>query len=230
MNDKLENMTLFVNWINDQTSNLIIPVRVGVGPNHKCNFPKPEAKPEGWVCGDCGKHFRTKRELNTHRKESGEAKSRPKFKICEFCGAEVSSLREHFKVCEKKHHGPHKWTEEEKKRISEKQRNNPYRRIMRHTQEYNGILYDSSWEIELAKRLEFLQIVFERPKLPIQYIGVDGKQHNYFPDFWVPKLQKYIEVKNPYLYTNDSKVQILKERKDIIWLTSLSDIQNFNIN
>ena len=87
MNDKLENMTLFVNWINDQTSNLIIPVRVGVGPNHKCNFPKPEAKPEGWVCGDCGKHFRTKRELNTHRKESGEAKPRPKFKICEFCGA-----------------------------------------------------------------------------------------------------------------------------------------------
>ena len=61
-------------------------------------------------------------------------------------------------------------------------------------------------------------------------MGADGKQHNYFPDFWVPKLQKYIEVKNPYLYANDSKVQILKERKDIIWLTSLSDIQSFNIS
>ena len=43
-------------------------------------------------------------------------------------------------------------------------------------------------------------------------------------------LKKYIEVKNPYLYANDSKVQILKERKDIIWLTSLSDIQSFNIS
>ena len=38
----------------------------------------------------------------------------------------------------------------------------------------------------------------------------------------------FLEVKNPYLFENDSKVQILRAtRDDIIWLTSLEQIQNF---
>jgi len=119
-------------------------------------------------------------------------------------------------------------SEETRKKISEKQRQNTYRRVMRHTQEYHGNLYDSSWEIELAKRLETLGEPFERPKWPIQYTDKDGKKHNYFPDFYLLKRQVFIEVKNPYLFENDSKVKILRtERQDIIWLTSLDQIQSF---
>lgn len=117
---------------------------------------------------------------------------------------------------------------EVKAKISETQRHNSYRRIMRHTQEYNGVLFDSSWEVELAKRLDTINEVFERPKSPIVYIGEDKQKHNYFPDFYLPKRKIFIEVKNPYLFENDSKVQILKaERSDIIWLTSLEQIQKF---
>lgn len=197
---------------------------------HVCNFPTPQAKEDGWVCKTCNAAFRTKHELDEHRKISGEAKARSKSKVCPLCGISFSNKRDHNKVCSKKAHGPHRWTDEEKRHLSDIALKNTYRRMMRHTQEYHGILYDSSWEVEMAKRLEFLNEQFERPKNPISYTSVDGKQHNYFPDFWVPRIQKFIEVKNPYLFNNDSKVQILKaERSDIIWLTSLEQIQSFTL-
>lgn len=122
-----------------------------------------------------------------------------------------------------KHH-----SEETKRKLSEAGLKNPYRRLMRKTQEYHGILYDSSWEVEFAKRLESLNETFERPKKSIKYIGADGKEHNYFPDFYLVNRKVFVEVKNPYLFENDSKVRILRTmRKDIIWLTSLEQIQNF---
>jgi len=157
---------------------------------------------------------------------------------CPFCGLEKemakNAFTRHKNYCKQNPNAKpwkgHPCSEETRKKVSEKQRNNSYRRIMRHTQEYHGILYDSFWEIEMAKRLEFLNEQFERPKNPIKYLDAEGKQHNYFPDFWIPSIQKFIEVKNPYLFENDNKVQILKaKRSDIIWLTSLEQIQSFTL-
>ena len=157
---------------------------------------------------------------------------------CEFCGLGKEMSKEtftkHKKYCKANPNAVpfpgHPQNEETKKKLSEIGLKNPYRRLMRKTQLYKGILYDSSWEVEMAKRLEFLGETFERPKKPITYIGVDGKQHHYFPDFWIPRIQKFIETKNAYLYENDSKVQILKStRDDIIWITSLDQISCFTL-
>lgn len=80
----------------------------------------------------------------------------------------------------------HKHSEETKELLRSKQLQNSRRRIMRHTQEYNGVLYDSSWEIEFAKRLEFLHIDFTRPEVPLTY-ELNGISHHYFPDFYLRK-------------------------------------------
>lgn len=160
--------------------------------------------------------------------------------VCPFCkkswSTTVDGFTRHKKYCKlnpERSDGPWKGkqrSEETKKKLSEAGLKNSYRRLMRRTQEYHGILYDSSWEVEMAKRLESLGETFERPKKPITYIGVDGKQHHYFPDFWIPRIQKFIETKNAYLYENDSKVQILKStRDDIIWITSLDQISCFTL-
>lgn len=208
--------------------------------NHKNNLPLTVGK-GSWKCPECDKTFETKNKLYEHRHKVHNLKGRKRNQSynCKYCGCNLGIgpyrilWKNHRAECKEflKNHtskGAKIWNDEEKAYLSEKQRNNTYRRLMRKTQEYHGVLYDSSWEIEMAKRLEFLNEQFERPKNPIKYIGVDGKQHNYFPDFWIPRIQKFIEVKNPYLFENDSKVQILKsERSDIIWLTSLEQIQNF---
>jgi hypothetical protein len=155
---------------------------------------------------------------------------------CPFCGLEKEMAKnvfaKHKKYCKQNPNAKpwksHPQNEETKKKLSEIGLKNPYRRLMRKTQLYNGVLYDSSWEVELAKKLESLNEAFERPENPIKYVGPDGKEHNYFPDFYLPNRCVFIEVKNTYLYENDSKVQILKaNRSDIIWLTSLEQIWNF---
>lgn len=175
--------------------------------------------------------------LDAMRARKGVSQQHTKTLVkCEFCGLEKEMSKESFtkhkKYCKANPNAVpfrgHLQSEETKKKLSEIGLNNPYRRLMRKTRLYNGVLYDSSWEVELAKRLESLNETFERPKSPIKYVGSDGKEHNYFPDFYLPNRCVFVEVKNPYLFENDSKVQILRAtRSDIIWLTSLEQIQNF---
>jgi hypothetical protein len=194
-----------------------------------------------YICEFCKKEmYTTKAAFSSH---VAKCKGNPNRTICkdthnrrtcEFCGLE-NSTNVHRIYCEKnpnkkdgtwkgRHH-----SEETKKKLSEIGRSKKYRRIMRHTQEYKGVLYDSSWEVEFAKRLEELGIDFERPKIPIEYKDAENNTHNYFPDFYIPKINKFVEIKNPYLFNNDPKVQILKERVDIIWLTDLDSISKFEI-
>lgn len=60
--------------------------------------------------------------------------------------------------------------------------------------EYNGVILDGLWELEVAKYLDKNQIVWERPKNGFEYEWNNSK-HLYFPDFYLPQYNFYIEVK-----------------------------------
>lgn len=61
--------------------------------------------------------------------------------------------------------------------------------------EFDGELYDSSWEIEFAKYLRKNNINFIRNNsTSFEYIWNNDK-HNYFPDFYLPDYDLYIEIK-----------------------------------
>lgn len=60
--------------------------------------------------------------------------------------------------------------------------------------EYNGIIFDSSWEIEFAKLLDNKAIKWERPKRSFEYIWNDSI-HKYYPDFYLVDYDLYIEIK-----------------------------------
>lgn len=175
--------------------------------------------------------------LDAMHRRKGKKQSKADYS-CPFCkknwSTTASGFAKHKKYCKlnpERSNGPWKGkhrSEETKRKLSEAGLKNPYRRLMRKTQLYKGILYDSSWEVEFAKRLESLNETFERPEKPLKYTGTDGKEHNYFPDFYLKNRKVYVEVKNPYLFKNDSKVKILRAlRDDIIWLTSLEQIRSF---
>lgn len=61
----------------------------------------------------------------------------------------------------------------------------------------NRIYTESSWEVKLCRLLDDAGIPFIRPK-PFDYID-SGKNKKYYPDFYVPKYDIYLEPKNPYL-------------------------------
>ena len=60
--------------------------------------------------------------------------------------------------------------------------------------DYNGIKLDGKWEVEVAKYLDNNKILWKRPDVGIEYFW-NGKIHLYFPDFYLPEFDTYIEVK-----------------------------------
>ena len=60
--------------------------------------------------------------------------------------------------------------------------------------EYNGYKIDGLWELEVAKYLDSKNIKWEKPNKGFKYEW-NNNIHLYFPDFYLPEYNYYIEVK-----------------------------------
>jgi len=99
---------------------------------------------------------------------------------------------------------------------------------------YKGVWLDSSWELSLAKRLDELSIRWERDtgKHRFNYIDIKGKERKYYPDFFIPCFNLYIEVKGYWTDETRHKMTAVKERHKhikILVLESLKEIETFKI-
>ena len=63
---------------------------------------------------------------------------------------------------------------------------------------YNGESYDSSWEAKLAEWFDYSNISYVRPKQSIPWVDSIGKQRKYFPDFYLPAIDLYVDPKNKF--------------------------------
>lgn len=86
--------------------------------------------------------------------------------------------------------------------------------------DYNGILLDGNWEAIVAKYLDDNNIKWERVNSGFKYIW-NNSEHLYFPDFYLPKYNIYIEVKgyqrdrDIYKWKTLNNLLILKESEII---------------
>jgi len=121
-----------------------------------------------------------------------------------------------------------KHTDETKALIKAKALASNHRRLVRKPIMYNGILLDGTWELTLAKRLDYLKVKWIRPN-PLKWIDADGLEHNYFPDFYLPDYDLYLDPKNPQAFkVQRNKIEILdRTYNNIIWLKTLDDCKNF---
>ena len=121
---------------------------------------------------------------------------------------------------------PH--TEKTKQHLREKARLSKHRRLRKGTIVYSGVLLDSSWELALAIRLDDLNISWTRPD-PVEYIDDEGLTRNYFPDFYLPDYDLYLDPKNKYAYeTQKKKIDILlTTMKNLIIITTLDECKRF---
>jgi hypothetical protein len=122
----------------------------------------------------------------------------------------------------------HPHTEETKKHLSEKARLSKHRRLRKDTIVYHGVLLDSKWELALAERLDDLHIDWIRPD-PIEWIDINGLTRNYFPDFYLPNYDIYLDPKNPYAYeVQKDKIEILlTQMKNLVIIKTLKECQTF---
>jgi len=119
--------------------------------------------------------------------------------------------------------------EKTKEIMREKALSSPHRRLKRKIIYYNGIWLDSSWELEIAKRLDLIDVKWLRPD-PLKWIDENGIKHNYFPDFYLPDFNLYLDPKNPHAYkVQEKKIKmLLTQYNNIVIIRTLEECKNFN--
>ncbi|MBQ2639251.1 MAG: MucR family transcriptional regulator [Bacilli bacterium] len=74
--------------------------------------------------------------------------------------------------------------------------------------EYNGILFRSKTEAKFAKYFDDNNIKYEYENYIFKYKQIDGLEHNYRPDFYLPEYDIFIEVKSKIVMTNLVKAKL----------------------
>ncbi len=94
--------------------------------------------------------------------------------------------------------------------LAEKALASDHRRLRRNIINYKGVLLDSVYELQVAQELDKYEISWIRPK-PLKYKDQQNVVHNYFPDFYLPKYDVYLDPKNQFLIEHDSEKVYLAE-------------------
>ncbi len=92
-------------------------------------------------------------------------------------------------------------------------------------------MLDSSWEEKLAKRLDELDIKWIRPTTPIKWVDKNGFERNYFPDFYLPDYDIFLDPKNPYAYKSQQEKLdvIIKMMPNLRILKTLKECTGFEV-
>lgn len=88
---------------------------------------------------------------------------------------------------------------------------------------YKGVNLDSTFELILAQSLDYQKIEWARPKH--FYYKINDKIKRYYPDFYLPKYDIYLDPKNDYLIKIDSKKIKTVEQQNNIKIVVLNSDQ-----
>lgn len=78
---------------------------------------------------------------------------------------------------------------------------------------YKGIWFDSKWEVKVAQSLDDNGVIWDRPRVGFVWTD-DGKK--YYPDFFLPKFNVFLDPKNDYLRKVDAvKIEEAQRRNNI---------------
>jgi len=94
---------------------------------------------------------------------------------------------------------------------------------------YNGNSYRSSWEVDFAKRLDFMNIEFmyEHKIFDLQYKNI---QKFYIPDFYLPEYDMYVEIKGYMDDESKLKIELFELLiQPIVVLSEHNDIKSWNV-
>jgi predicted nuclease of restriction endonuclease-like RecB superfamily len=89
------------------------------------------------------------------------------------------------------------------------------------------VIMDSTWEVAMARKLDELGIIWERDtNRKLWYFTPAGRRRNYIPDFYLPDLDMYIEVKGYWTDTARTKMKdvVMRYPGKICILESLEEI------
>jgi hypothetical protein len=97
------------------------------------------------------------------------------------------------------------------------------RRHSRKDFNYKGVILNSSYEKKVAEELDENRIKWTRPH-PLVWEDAEGVTHRYYPDFYLPDFNVFLDPKNDYLInginswfgiSDKEKIQIVEKRNGV---------------
>lgn len=89
--------------------------------------------------------------------------------------------------------------------------------------QYNGIDYQSTYELKFLKYLESLKKLHLIERGPrISYLDSDGKEHNYYIDFKIKNTNIVFEIKSSYIWNKHKTINEIKQK-------TASGLYNYNL-
>lgn len=139
------------------------------------------------------------------RRANGNGRQKRKQKVCTYCKNSFESVRT------PNGNGWRTWCSSECY-AAIKRRN--YRGT---TYRYKGVCMDSSWEVELAEWMDRHKIKWVRPEFLI-WQSSNGTFHKYFPDFYLPCLDLYVDPKNELLVESQKeKLEYISNKVSLLY-------------
>lgn len=107
--------------------------------------------------------------------------------------------------------------------ISNKIENGEWHCQNRQRIEYKDSIFDSTWEFEFVKFLDFHNIKWVRNEHSFVYI-FENSEHRYFPDLYLPDYDLYIEIKGRVIEKDKAKWEQFNKKLDIYFLKDLKKL------
>jgi len=103
-----------------------------------------------------------------------------------------------------------------KARIGKKGFDHPTRKAYKYFKaDGTTIILDSSFEVKVAKDLDYHEIAWERPKA-LAWVDQKDITHRYFPDFYLINYDIYLDPKNDYLIKRDAeKIRRVQKQNNV---------------
>lgn len=196
-----------------------------------CNKTHDGSYGSGRFCNEkCARGYSTRskrKEIN--KKVSKVLTKSPIFKICK-CGKLFSSSRKYCSnSCLRKY-----WEISERGRkilsLIAKKRNlggHTSKEIMFYIKKNGETVYlHSSYEVKVVASLDYNKIKWIRPKFLV-WEDEERKIHRYYPDFYLPDYEVYLDPKNDYLIEKDrEKIQKVSAQNKIkIFVLSKNELE-----
>mgnify|MGYP002129030368 CR=1 FL=1 len=101
---------------------------------------------------------------------------------------------------------------------------------IKHRSIYKSAQMDSGSELQFAKLLDKQKIKWIKNKdIFFLYVGVNGKERKYYPDFFLPEYDLWIEIKGKFYADLDENLQLKLQSVPNIRIVYSNEIKHFNV-
>lgn len=124
----------------------------------------------------------------------------------------------------------HRHTEVARAKLSEAAKRNCFGgHVSKQRLVYNGVQLHSSYETTVAKSLDEAKVKWTRPE-PLRWVDSKGKDHRYYPDFYLPAYDIYLDPKNDFLIEHTNPAFGISDREKIQIVALQNNVRVFILN